>query len=64
MFSRCLLIMVFPVFVLAQVDPVKVIGEGHLVEWQGWSFKWRILPRQGVVLQHVSFQGRPVLKPL
>lgn len=35
---------------------------GHPVQWESWSFRWRVLPRQGVVLSHVAFAGRPVLK--
>src|SRR5688572_9878356 len=35
---------------------------GYPVKWEKWAFSWRILPRQGVVLSKVSFDGRPVLK--
>jgi primary-amine oxidase len=37
---------------------------GKLVEWEGWTFRWTIRPRQGVVLTDVTFQGRKVLKYL
>jgi primary-amine oxidase len=40
----------------------KAAQGGHTVEWEGWTFKWKILPRQGVVLTDVTFQGRSVLK--
>jgi primary-amine oxidase len=39
----------------------KLAG-GYPVKWEGWSFKWQILPRQGVVLTDVRFQGKSVLK--
>jgi primary-amine oxidase len=32
------------------------------VSWQGWQFQWSIHPRNGLVLENVSFQGRSVLK--
>ena len=41
--------------------PISARG-GHPVQWQGWTFNWNILPRQGVVLTNVSFQGKSVLK--
>jgi len=35
---------------------------GFPVKWEKWSFNWRILPRQGVVLTQVTFDGKSVLK--
>jgi primary-amine oxidase len=35
---------------------------GFPVKWENWEFRWRILPRQGVVLSNVTFGGRAVLK--
>jgi primary-amine oxidase len=35
---------------------------GQLVEWEGWSFKWAVDRRAGVVLKDVNFQGHKVLK--
>jgi primary-amine oxidase len=40
----------------------KILDAGHPVKWEGWSFNWQVLPRQGVVLTKVSFQGKSVLK--
>jgi len=40
----------------------KVLDGGHPVTWEGWSFSWKVLPQQGVVLTRVTFQGRSVLK--
>ncbi len=52
---------------LAPASPAKRADEkpafkGKHVEWGGWSFNWDVLPRQGVVLRQVSYQGRSVLK--
>jgi primary-amine oxidase len=35
---------------------------GQLVEWEGWSFKWSVHSRAGVILRDVNFRGRTVLK--
>jgi primary-amine oxidase len=35
---------------------------GYPVKWEGWSFNWKVLKRQGVVLTDVKFLGRTVLK--
>ena len=32
------------------------------VTWEGWVFDWSIHPRNGLVIENVSFQGRSVLK--
>lgn len=42
------------------VGPLVV--EGARVTWEGWAFSWSIHPRNGVVLENVSFRGRSVLK--
>jgi primary-amine oxidase len=46
----------------ARGDVPAVAEGGYPVRWEAWSFKWKILPRQGVVLTQVMFQGRLVLK--
>lgn len=38
------------------------IAPEHPVKWEAWTFNWKILPRQGVVLTNITFQGRSVLK--
>jgi primary-amine oxidase len=38
------------------------IGEGRQISWAGWKFAWSVHPRNGLVLENVSFQGRSVLK--
>ena len=38
------------------------LAEGRQVNWQGWQFDWSVHPRNGLVLEHVSFRGRSVLK--
>lgn len=35
---------------------------GNPVKWEKWAFTWQVLPRQGVVLRQVAFDGRSVLK--
>lgn len=35
---------------------------GYPVKWEGWTFNWKILPRQGVTLNSVTYQGKSVLK--
>lgn len=39
-------------------DPHK----GHLVQWEGWSFRWSVRKIEGLVLTDVKFRGRQVLK--
>jgi primary-amine oxidase len=39
-----------------------VIKDGRHVSWEGWQFTWSIHPRNGLVLENVSFQKRSVLK--
>jgi primary-amine oxidase len=43
-------------------DAPPTLTGGTKVEWGGWVFRWKVLPRQGVVLTGVSYQGRSVLK--
>jgi primary-amine oxidase len=38
------------------------VTEGQRITWEGWSFSWSIHPRNGLVLENVSFRGRSVLK--
>jgi primary-amine oxidase len=35
---------------------------GNLVRWEGWSFRWSVRRREGLVLTGVYFQGMSVLK--
>jgi primary-amine oxidase len=35
---------------------------GQAVTWEGWSFRWAVRRREGLVLTDVAFQGRSVLK--
>lgn len=46
----------------ARAADEKITDGGYPVRWEGWTFKWKILPRQGVVLTNVAFQGKSVLK--
>jgi primary-amine oxidase len=39
-----------------------VVTEGNRVRWERWAFNWSIHPRNGVVLENVSFDGKSVLK--
>lgn len=43
-------------------EPVPVPGSGAPVSWRGWTFRWAVRQREGLVLTDVSFQGRKVLK--
>lgn len=38
--------------------------DGYPVKWEGWSFNWRILERQGLVITNIHFQDRMVMKYL
>jgi primary-amine oxidase len=40
----------------------KITDGGYPVKWEGWSFTWKILKRQGVVLTNVKFLDKTVLK--
>jgi primary-amine oxidase len=43
--------------------PATTLGvKGRDVRWEGWQFRWSIHPRNGLVLENVSFAGRSVLK--
>lgn len=47
----------------AQGRPASPPPDGaYPVKWERWTFNWRILPRQGVALSDVTFDGRTVLK--
>jgi primary-amine oxidase len=35
---------------------------GNPVEWEGWSFRWSVRRREGLVLTDVFYRGRKVLK--
>src|ERR1700687_2430322 len=43
-------------------EPDSSPKTGQLVEWEGWTFKWSIHPRAGVVVTDVGFRGKKVLK--
>lgn len=36
--------------------------DGNAVSWRGWTFRWSVRRREGLVLTQVAFQGRSVLK--
>jgi primary-amine oxidase len=42
--------------------PPPVPGEGQLIEWRGWRFRWSVRPREGLVLTDMAFRGRSVMK--
>jgi primary-amine oxidase len=44
------------------VNPRAPLAGGTTVNWEGWTFRWKVLPREGVVLTNVSYQGKSVLK--
>src|SRR5262249_38647362 len=51
----------------AASEPKKLAGsltvkDGRHVRWEGWQFTWSVHPRNGLVLEDVSFAGRSVLK--
>lgn len=43
-------------------EPPPAPGSGAPVSWRGWTFRWSVRQREGLVLTDVSFQGRKVLK--
>jgi primary-amine oxidase len=43
-------------------EPPPRPGSGNLVQWEGWSFRWAIRPREGLVLTEVKFRDRQVMK--
>lgn len=45
-----------------QEEPPPTLESGHKVEWEGWTFRWGIRYREGLVLNDVRFQGRQVLR--
>jgi primary-amine oxidase len=46
-----------------QQPPAAVAPQdGRQVSWEGWKFHWSVHPRNGLVIEDVSFQGRSVLK--
>lgn len=42
--------------------PPPIPGQGNLVEWRGWKFRWAVRPREGLVLTEMSFRGRTMMK--
>lgn len=45
-----------------QEEPPPAPGAGREVKWEGWTFRWAVRQREGLVLSDVSFRGRKVLK--
>jgi primary-amine oxidase len=43
-------------------EAVPDARDGRHVEWEGWQFTWAVRPLEGLVLTHVHFHGRQVLK--
>jgi len=43
-------------------DSTLEIKDGKHVRWEGWDFHWSIHPRNGLVLENVSFKERSVLR--
>lgn len=43
-------------------EPPPTAQDGTAVTWKGWSFRWSVRRREGLVLTQVAFQGRSVLK--
>jgi primary-amine oxidase len=43
-------------------EPAAAGKAGQSVQWEGWTFRWSIHPRAGLVLTDVNFRGRKVLK--
>lgn len=46
-------------------EPQQAVADpkvGTTVEWEGWTFRWSIRPREGLVITDVFFRGRKVLK--
>jgi primary-amine oxidase len=43
-------------------EPPPGVEDGTAVTWEGWTFRWSVRRREGLVLSNVAFQGRSVLK--
>jgi primary-amine oxidase len=43
-------------------EPPPDLKNGNAVTWEGWTFRWSVRRREGLVLTNVAFQGRSVLK--
>jgi primary-amine oxidase len=43
-------------------EPPPGPKDGTLVQWEGWSFRWAVRKREGLVLHQVSYHGKSVLK--
>ncbi|NJO85428.1 MAG: hypothetical protein HC818_00890 [Synechococcaceae cyanobacterium RM1_1_27] len=35
--------------------------EGNAISWQGWTLRYAMHPREGLVIYQAAFEGRPVL---
>lgn len=59
-------ILVFGIMFLAlpawSQEPPPDFKAGQKVDWEGWSFRWQMRQREGLVLTDVHFQGRQMLK--
>ena len=47
--------------ILQEEGPSFKVSDGHLVEWQKWSFRVGFNYREGLVLYDLKFDGRPVM---
>jgi primary-amine oxidase len=47
---------------LSREEPPPDTKAGHGVTWEGWTFRWAVRRREGLILTDVAFQGRSVLK--
>jgi primary-amine oxidase len=43
-------------------EPPPGVKDGNAVSWEGWTFRWAVRRREGLILTNVAFRGRSVLK--
>ena len=43
-------------------EPPPGPTDGTQVNWEGWTFRWDVRQREGLVLTDISFRGRKVMK--
>jgi primary-amine oxidase len=46
----------------AEAGAGAAVKDGRPISWEGWQFTWAIHPRNGLVIENVSFRGRSVLR--
>src|SRR5262249_5836550 len=51
-----------PIPAIDDEEPPPTNKSGNLVTWEGWSFRWSVRKRAGLVLSEVYFKGKKVLK--